>query len=194
MDKPSRTLKHRLLAPLVYAAAIFLLFEDWFWDATKRVIARLPDLPFLNAIEQQIQQLPPYAALAAFALPGVLLFPVKLLALYAIARGHAMMGLTVVVLAKVVGTVLVTRLYALTKPTLLSLAWFARWHDAFIAFKNRMIARLRATEGWQEMVALKAAVAERRRQIWRALKARYFTGRLGRLIRKSAARRRARHR
>ncbi|CAN5448030.1 hypothetical protein BH11PSE11_BH11PSE11_35350 [soil metagenome] len=194
MARAPGTFRRLLFAPFVYLAAILLLFEDWIWDATKSVLARLPDVPALKAIERQVQRLPPYAALIAFLLPGLLLLPVKLLALFAIAHGHAMLGLSVIVAAKILGTILVTRIYAWTKPALLALGWFARCHDGFISFKNRMIERLRATDAWSKMVALKAELRQRRETLWRGLKARYFTGRLGRIIRRVAARRRARNR
>ena len=194
MDTPNNKMKKRLLAPLVYAAAIILLFEEWLWEASKRVMAVLGRLPILRSLERILTQLPPYAALVAFLLPAALLLPVKLLALYAIAHGHAKLGVLVIIAAKLVGTALVARLYGLTKHALLSLPWFARWHDAFISFKDRMIARLRATEAWHKVVALRDAISENRRMLWKRFRSRYGSGRLGRLIRKFAARRRARQR
>jgi hypothetical protein len=194
MDKPNNKLKKRLLAPLVYSAAIILLFEEWLWEAGKRVMAILARLPLLRALERMIAQLPPYAALFAFMLPAALLLPVKLLALYAIAHGHATFGVLVIIAAKLVGTALVARLYGLTRQALLSLAWFARWHDAFIGFKDRTIAHLRATEAWHKVTALAATISERRRALWRKFRNRYGSGRLGRLIRKFIAQRRARER
>jgi hypothetical protein len=194
MDKSFRTLKKRLLAPLIYTVAILLLFEEWLWDATKRLIALMPELRMLKALERLIERLPPYWALVVFALPAVLLLPVKLLALYSIAHGHATIGIMVIIVAKVTGTVLAARLYGLTKPALLSLAWFARWNDAFIGFKDRMIARLRATEAWQRITAFTAAINAQRRSLSKMLRNRYHTGRLGRLIRKFIAQQRARNR
>ncbi len=194
MEKPNGKLKRRLLAPLVYTAAIILLFEEWLWDASKQIMEVVARLPLLQMLERVIGRLPPYAALAVFLLPGALLLPVKLLALFAIAHGHATLGVLVIVAAKLIGTALVARLYGLTKPALLSLAWFARWHDAFIGFKDRMIARLRATEAWKKVQVLSAAIAEKRRALWKKFRSRYGSGKLGRLVRKFIALRRARQR
>jgi hypothetical protein len=194
MSKPGSKLKRYLLAPLVYTAAIALLIEEWLWDATQRAMAVLARLPLLKTIERHIAALPPYAALVAFALPALLLLPVKLLALYAIAHGHPGTGVAAIIGAKLLGTALAARLYSLTKPALLSLGWFARWHGAFIDFKDRMLARLKATEAWRKLKTLRAAIAEHRRVWWIKLRSRYFSGKLGRLIRKLIAQRRARQR
>lgn len=187
-------LKKLLLAPFIYTAAILLVLEEWLWNATKRLLARLPQIAFIVRLEQWIASLSPYAALAIFVLPTVLLLPVKILALLSITHGHPTLGLIIVLSAKVLGTALVARLYGLTKNALLSLAWFVRWHDAVLAFKDRMIAQLRATRAWQQVTAVLATIRQRSRDWWAAFKARSANGRLGRLIRKFAARQRDRWR
>jgi hypothetical protein len=48
------------------------------------------------------------------------------------------------------GAVVVARIYVLTLPSLLALAWFARWHNRFIMFKDQLIARLRASPAYQQ--------------------------------------------
>ncbi|MES2153177.1 MAG: hypothetical protein V4508_25635 [Pseudomonadota bacterium] len=148
MKRPTK-LRTRLLAPLIYLAALLLMLEDWFWDLGARLIALVASWPPLRALERRVQALPPYGALAVFVLPGVLLFPVKLLALLAITRGHAIYGVSVIVIAKIGGAAIVARLYSLTRPTLLRLAWFARWHNAFMALKDRWIGRLKASDAYR---------------------------------------------
>ena len=152
--KSSRRLRNRLLSPLVYLAALLLLLEDWLWDLGLRLIGLVVAWPPWKALERHIVALPPYPALCAFVLPAVLLLPVKLLALFAIASGHPIYGICVIILAKVGGAALVARLYVLTKPTLLSLPWFARWHEKFMAFKNYWIGRLKATEAFRRVSML----------------------------------------
>jgi len=145
-----KTLRRRLFAPLVYLAALFLMFEEWLWDVGARLMARLAAFPPLRALERAIGKLGPFAALAVFVLPALMLFPVKLLALLAMAHGHPMLGLSVFVAAKIAGAAAVARLYAITRPALLSLQWFARLHNWFVALKDRWIARLKATAAWRE--------------------------------------------
>lgn len=134
-----------MLTPLVYLAALVLLLEEWCWDVGMRLTAALSRLPWLQAVEARVRALPPAAALCAFVLPGLLLLPVKLLALLAIAHGHPLSGIAVIVVAKIGGAAVVARLYALTLPTLLAVHWFARCHGWFMAVKARCIARLHAS-------------------------------------------------
>jgi hypothetical protein len=135
-----------LLAPLVYLAALLLLFEEWCWDLGGRLASRIASWPPLRLLEARVRSLPPYAALIVFVLPGLLLFPVKVLAVVAIARGHPASGILALVLAKVGSAAIVARLYVLTLPSLLALAWFARFHAWFLRVKDRSIAYLRASE------------------------------------------------
>jgi hypothetical protein len=90
-----------MFAPLVYLAAVVLLVEEWCWDTGMRLARALARWPALAALEARVRTLSPYAALFAFVLPGLLLFPVKLLALLAIAHGHALSGIATIVVAKV---------------------------------------------------------------------------------------------
>ena len=140
--------RSRIFAPLVYLAALVLLLEEWCWDTGMRIAGTLARWPALAVLEARVRTLPPYGALCAFVLPGLLLFPIKLLALFAIARGHALSGIATIVLAKVGGAAVVARLYVLTLPTLLAVGWFARCHGRFMAFKARCLDYVRASHAW----------------------------------------------
>jgi hypothetical protein len=164
---PGRSGRSRLLAPLVQLAALLLLAEAWTWDAGSRAAARMGTWPPLRWVEARIRTLPAWAALCAFVLPGLLLLPVKLLALVAIAHGHALAGIAGFVVAKLGGAMVVARIYVLTLPTLLTLAWFARWHGGFMALKDRLLAALRASSYWRQV---RAAVAGARRGLRRMLR------------------------
>ncbi len=196
----SHNIRKYLLAPFVYTAALLLLLEEWLWDASKRLSARLPLIPFIVRLEAWVAGVPPYVALVIFVLPSLLLFPVKILALMSITHGHPTLGLIIIVSAKVLGTALVARVYTLTQKALLSLPWFARYRDIILRFKDRMIAQLRATHAWQQVEAGLAAFKEARRRWWATFKE-HWSGRnrrnghgnrLARMIKKYAARRRDR--
>lgn len=140
-----RSLRNRLLSPLVVAGALLLLLEEWCWDLGLALVRRVASWPPFQAIDSRIAALPPYPALCLFVLPALLLLPVKLLALFAMASGYPMLGIAVFVVAKIGGAALVARVYFLTCPTLLTLPWFARWHTAFIRLKDDWLGRLRDT-------------------------------------------------
>jgi hypothetical protein len=154
--------------------AIVLLFEEWGWAPLAALLARLARLPFFAWLEQRIARLPPWGAVAAFATPAILLFPVKLIALFLIGRGHAMLGVTVLIAAKLAGTALVARIFTLTQPALMQLRWFAYWYPRWKNWKDGLLAQVRASALWR------AAGAQKRRAVaaWAEFRRRHgFAGR-----------------
>jgi hypothetical protein len=133
--------------------ALVLIFEEWGWEPLQKLVARLARLPLWARIEARIVRLPPYAAMAVFFVPMLLLLPVKLLALYWISRGHAVLGILVVLSAKLLGTAAVARLFALTKPALMQLAWFAILYGRWKQWKDALIARVKHSPVWRASAA-----------------------------------------
>jgi len=167
--------RSRLLAPLALVFALVLLVEEWCWDAGVRlgnaVGARLQRWSWVAGCEARVRRLPPGWALCAFVLPGLLLLPVKVFALFAIAHGHAVSGIATLVIAKLGGAAVVARLYALTLPTLLCLGWFARAHGWFMALKARLFARLRASSVMHALRQLRQRLRRGRHQQRRIMRA-----------------------
>jgi hypothetical protein len=170
--KRSRTLRNQLLSPLVYLAALILMLEDWFWDLGLRLVTFIVAWPPLKVLEKHVVALPPYGALCAFVLPAILLLPVKILALFAIASGHPISGITVIIVAKIGGAALVARLYVLTKPTLLSLPWFARWHNKFMDLKDHWVGRLKESDAYRRASMMAAMMRSAARHALRRLRPR----------------------
>lgn len=154
-----RRLLWKLLKPPVYLlAAAVILLEDFLWEPLQRLGAWLGHLPGLRRFERWVAALPPKGALAMFLTPTVILFPFKLLALAAFARGMFLVGLGVAVGAKVVGTALVARIFALCKPTLMTVGWFARAYAWVSGVREKTMAFLRATPVWKVTKAFAASV------------------------------------
>ena len=162
MFKPLlRTLISGLRHTLTAALALLILFEEWGWEPLQRALAAIGRLPVLRQLEAAIGRLPPRAAMAVFLLPTLLLLPIKLLALAAIAHGHKLLGLGVIVLAKLLGTAVVARLFALTRPALLQLPWFAHWYGRWTAWKDAVLAQVRASWAWRSGRAVKRLLRQR---------------------------------
>ena len=140
------------------ALALLILFEEWGWAPLLRLMARIGTLPVIHHLEAYVSRLPPYAALALFLLPTLLLLPVKLLALWLIGMGRAGLGLAVIVGAKLVGTAIVARLFALTQPALMQLPWFARLYARWADWKAQLLAWVRASAAWRWGRAFKLRV------------------------------------
>jgi hypothetical protein len=141
--------------------ALLILFEEWGWEPLQRALARLGRLPLLRQAEAAIGRAPPRWALLVLLLPTLLLVPVKLLALWAIGQGHRLLGLLVIVLAKLVGTAVVARLFALTQPALMQLPWFARLYGRWLAWKQALLAQVRASWAWRSGRAVKRLLRQR---------------------------------
>jgi hypothetical protein len=141
--------------------ALLILFEEWGWQPLQRLAARITQLPPLAWLERRIAALPPWAALAVFFLPALALLPIKLAALWLIGKGRAGLGLLVIVAAKLVGTALVARLFQLTQPALMQMAWFARLYGRWAAWKEALLARVRASWAWRVGRVVKRRWAQR---------------------------------
>jgi hypothetical protein len=141
--------------------ALVILFEEWGWEPLQRALAWVARLPLLARLERRIAALQPYAALAVFVLPTLLLLPVKLAALWLIGIGKAGLGLAVIVIAKLVGTALLARLFKLTQPALMQLAWFASMYARWTIWKNGVLAMVRASWAWRVGRVIKRRFAQR---------------------------------
>lgn len=134
---------------LLTLAAIVLFIEEWGWRPLTALAARIARWPPLAWLEGRIADSPPRIALALFVVPAVALFPVKLFALWLIHEGHALLGVGVIVAAKVLGTALVGRLFVLTERQLMQFAWFARAMAWWVATKQRIKARVVGSAAWR---------------------------------------------
>jgi len=144
-------LKRLLLSPFLWLAAGVFLIEEAIWDWTAAFMARLGARRAVHAVEKHIAALPPRWALLAFMLPSAIFIPAKLLGLHAIATGHWLIGSSIFVFAKVAGFALFSRIFNLTRPTLMQLAWFARVYAWVMYYRNRIHAFLDSWQAYQRI-------------------------------------------
>ena len=145
LPKPAPTLLRRIgRALLAIPAALWLFVEEWFWDAMLALTTAFSKLPPVRWLESQIAKLPAYAALIAFLLPVAILLPFKLAAFWLIAHGKSVLGMIVFIVAKIIGTAFLARIFTLTKPALMTIAWFARSYTAITSWKLRLYDYVRA--------------------------------------------------
>ncbi len=156
----------RLLKGLFgWLLTLVILFEEWGWEPLQRALAWVGQLPVLRWLERRIQALPPHGALALFLLPTLLLLPVKLLALWLIGQGQVLAGTLVILGAKLVGTAIVARLFTLTRPALMRLAWFAQTYTRWVSWKERLLIQTRATWPWRLGRVLKRQMTRRLKRL-----------------------------
>jgi hypothetical protein len=133
---------------LALAAAV-LVIEEWGWRPLTAWAARLAQWPPLARLEARIKAVQSRWALVLFLVPAVLLFPIKLLALWLIHKGSAVLGVSVIVAAKLLGTALVGRLFILTESQLMQIVWFARAIRWWRETKARVKAALAESAWWR---------------------------------------------
>jgi hypothetical protein len=150
VTEPDRQPRSPLLsALLVPPAVLLLLIEEVVWAGLKALMARLGRLPVVARVEERIRALPPLGAALLFLAPGAAMLPFKLAALWAIAKGHLIWGLLVLLAAKLTATALFARIYTLCKPTLMTVGWFVRLHDWVTGAKAWAHDKLNAWRPWR---------------------------------------------
>ena len=153
-------LKRLLLVPLSWFAAIIFLIEEFIWDWTAALMAKLGAMRLVRAIESRISTLLPPWALVTFLLPSLILIPAKLAGLHVIASGHLLLGSGVFLLAKLLGMALFSRIFNLTRPALMQLGWFARLYAVVMGYRNRIHYYLDNWAAYQRIkLHIKALVA-----------------------------------
>lgn len=150
--------------------AAIIVFEEWGWRPLSAALARLAEFNVVARLEMGVRSLPPWPALAVFLVPSVLFLPLKLMALWLIAGGHAVGAMLLFAFAKVAGTALYARIFQLTQPALMQLGWFARLYNWFMPWKAAIVAHARQTKVWQAGVAMKHRVKTAAKVAWVRLK------------------------
>jgi hypothetical protein len=143
---------------LLALAALFIFLEEWGWRPLTAWAAHLAKWPPIQRLEARLGRASPKQALLLFLAPAVLLFPIKLLALWLIHQGKSVLGIGLILLAKLIGTALVGRLFILTESKLVQFAWFASALNWWRRTKQRVLLAVHSSHAWQAMRRLRAQV------------------------------------
>lgn len=176
-----RGIARAALSVLNLVLALIILFEEWGWQQLVNLVARLRQFSPWARFEGWIEALSPYPALIVLALPSLAILPIKLLAVYFLARGDLLAAAVVLGAAKLIGTAFIGRLFVLTRPAILRISWVAAFYNTIVPWQEAMFASLRATWLWrasrvvQRRVRQFIASLRQQWEIWRNIAA----GRLG---------------
>jgi hypothetical protein len=156
--------------PLVFVlqllAALILIFEEWGWKPLSEALVWLAKFAPVAALERWIAGLPPYGALAVFAVPITVLFPLKLAALWLITFGFYGWATALFIFAKIASTALIARIFTLTKPALLQVTWFASAYTWFVPWKDAFFKTIRDSWVWRYGRMLKNRIKLEVHQTW----------------------------
>ncbi len=124
------------LRPFWILLALVFLAEAWLWDHLEPLVARVVGLIPWKKLKVRlallIEDLPPWATLIVFAVPFILLLPVKFLEVYLLATHQWVGACIVLVLAKLIGLGITAFIFDVTRDKLLMMAWFRRVYEWFL--------------------------------------------------------------
>jgi hypothetical protein len=136
---------NRILKPFVIVLAAIWFLADAIFATIAHPLARwLGEHWVLRRLRAWIRSLRPYPALALFAVPLIILEPVKPVAAYLAATGNVELGLIILVIGEILKLVLVERLFTLNRDKLLSIPAFAWAYGKYRLVMNR----LESIEAW----------------------------------------------
>jgi hypothetical protein len=159
----------KMLKPLFYLLAmIYFLVDAVFMAAAVPAGRWLGDRLVSNRIRNWIVSLRPYPTLLLFAVPVIILEPVKPLAIYLIGTKHVVAGITLFVLCEILKLVLVERLFAISREKLLSIPAFAWGFGKFSAAKH-WVASLEACRKIQKWMRRARCAIQRQIAVSRRL-------------------------
>ena len=137
---------NRIIKPLIVVLAAVWFLADAIFSTIAHPLARwLGEHRALFRLRAWIRSLRPYPALALFAVPLIILEPVKPVAAYLAATGHVRSALIVLVVGEILKLVLVERLFSLNRDKLLSIPAFAWAYGKY----RLVMDRLESMEAWQ---------------------------------------------
>jgi hypothetical protein len=136
----------RLIRAFWFTLAILFLVESWLWDNVKIALVRLASALGLKELETRLRgfiaSLSPMATLAIFALPAITIFPLKLLAVAAIAHGHVIAGISVILAAKTLALGVTSFLFDASREKLLQIGWFVKLYETTLRVSRWAHARV----------------------------------------------------
>ncbi|CAG1022421.1 hypothetical protein IVG45_03165 [Methylomonas sp. LL1] len=146
---------------LLSILAIILIIEEWLWDALSAFGHVLIRLLHLEVVERWLSQASPHVALMAFTIPLLIVTPINLAAFALLAHGLILQGVLLEIVAKLLGTLLVSRVFALTKPQLLTFRVLAFVYATIRRWLRWAHQKITETKVYKIAKALKAEVKQR---------------------------------
>ena len=131
--------------PLFMVATAYFVVDGLFSYVTRPISAWIGQIRLFERARCWIVSLRPYPSLALFAVPVIILEPVKPLAGYLAATGHLVAGAITFIAGEVGKLTCVERLFELNRTKLLSIPAFATAYG----YWRRMMDALEAMEVWK---------------------------------------------
>jgi len=145
------------LAPLRHAGRVVLsillilwtLLETLLFPIFRPLIDFLSSLRLFELFGTALAKLPPYVALLVFAVPFIIIEPIKAFALYWFGIGHIVQGGVLYVLAHLASILIVERLYHTMHAPLMRIGWFKTLMTWLDGIRRVTLDWAKSTAVWQ---------------------------------------------
>jgi hypothetical protein len=130
----------RLLQPIWFLLALIFLIEAWLWDhlvpAIRLIVAAIPLRALKRWLSEAVDGLSPPATLVVFLIPATIYFALELVALWPMAYGRWLLGLAMLIGAKIIGAAITAFTFDVTRTKLLELDWFRNGYQIIIGWRD----------------------------------------------------------
>ncbi|HET7883679.1 MAG TPA: hypothetical protein VFL55_22525 [Acetobacteraceae bacterium] len=134
-------------ATLLAAATLYFLIDVVFLTMVRPLRQRIMRLRWVRRLRAWVESLNRYATLLLLLVPWLILEPVKPVGLVLFTRRHHLTATVVIAVGEIVKLILFEQLLDMTKPKLMTFAWFAwcygKWRAA--------IERVRSLSVWHRL-------------------------------------------
>ena len=127
------------------AAVLYFLIDALFLSIIKFIFKRLANYPVVIRVSAWIASLGPYPTLALFRIPIIILEPVKPVAAYLIATGHAVNGVLFFIVGEVLKITIIERMFYMSRDKLMAIPAFAWAYNLVMPWLDYV----RALPAWQ---------------------------------------------
>lgn len=161
--------------PIILLALVAVLLESTVWRWLSALGRALSRLPVFAVLERLVARLSPRMVVVVFVLPFLATIPLlKLGELWLFLHGHFVLGVALLLAAKVVGVAFSARLFAIARPKMLQVPSFAWAYERAVRLLAYGHAVLEGIPAWLAARAFVHRLARTGRALlatgWRALR------------------------
>ena len=138
--------------------ALLVIFEEWLWDALAILGQWFSRILHLEKFDAWLISASPNQALLAFLIPLIIVTPFNLLAIFLLTHGAIVQGIALEIAVKLVGTLLIARIFRLVKTALLTFSWFAKIYYFVTDVLHWAHDLIQQTQIYQTSLKLKAII------------------------------------
>ena len=117
----NRLLRHIIQFPVAIVMATYYVLTAIVGPIVRPIARALAKLHILQALHSAVEKLGPYSSLVVLAVPVIIIEPLKIGALAILASGRVLLGTVALVISHGLSLIIIEKLFAVVKPTLLTL-------------------------------------------------------------------------